>query len=223
MSAPAAGGDTAYVTLSTLSGATAATLSGVFSLAQVFHIVRRRSTAGLSDVAWLLLGLTFAAWLAWGLLQADLYLIATNAVSLAGTLWVLRRIHTDSGIPPARVAATAAAVSAAFALQLLGGTVGALLAVLAITGFIRARQQRTTRNAPDLSGVALSPWVISSVAQVVWWVHGLSADKVVLVVHAPFAIAANLALLLTVRRRRHELAVACVDDPTVATIPTTQP
>jgi uncharacterized protein with PQ loop repeat len=210
------------MTLSMLSGAVAAALSGVFSLAQVFHIVRKRSTAGLSDTAWLLLGLTFAAWLAWGLLQSDPYLIATNTASLAGSLWVLWRIHADFGIQTVRVAATAAAVGAAFLTQLLGGTAGALLAVLTITGFIRARQQRTARAAADLSGVAMSPWVISSVAQVVWWVHGLSADKVVLVVHAPFAIAANGALLLTVRRRRHELA-ATKSTGSDATLPASHP
>jgi uncharacterized membrane protein len=37
----------------------AAGLSGVFSLAQVLHIIRRKSTTGLSDVTWLLLVLTF--------------------------------------------------------------------------------------------------------------------------------------------------------------------
>ncbi len=192
--------------VSVFSGVLAATLSGAFSLAQVIHIARKRSTAGLSDVAWLLLGLTFATWLAWGLLQSDPYLIGTNAVSLAGTLWVLWRIHSDAGITLLRVFWAASATAVAFGLQLLGGTAGALLAVLAITGYIRARQQRTTRTAPDLSGVALSPWLISSVAQVVWCAHGLAAGKVVLVVHAPFAIVANVALLLTVRRRRRVLA-----------------
>jgi uncharacterized protein with PQ loop repeat len=194
------------VTFSVITGVLAAALSGVFSLAQVVHIVRKRSTAGLSDVAWLLLGLTFATWLAWGVLQSDPYLIATNTASLAGTLWVLWRIHSDSRITPLRVFWASAAVATAFGLQLLGGTAGALLAVLAITGYIRARQQRTTRTAPDLSGVAMSPWVISSVAQVVWWAHGLAAGKVILMVHAPFAIVANIALLLTVHRRRHRLA-----------------
>lgn len=191
--------------LDVLSGAVAAALSGVFSLAQVFHIWKKRSTAGLSDVSWLLLGLTFTAWLTWGALRADPYLIATNSVSLLGTAYVLWKIHRDSGIPVRRALGTALAASTAFAVQVLGGTAGALLGVLCITGFIRGRQQRTARNAPDLSGVALSPWVISSIAQVVWFVHGLSAGKVVLAVHAPFAIATNTALLWGVVRRRREL------------------
>lgn len=194
--------------LSVITGVLAATLSGAFSLAQVFHIVRKRSTAGLSDAAWLLLGLTFATWLVWGVLRADPYLIATNTASLTGALWVLWQIHCNAGIALAKVVRASVAVVAAFGLQLLGGTAGALLAVLTITGYIRARQQRTTRAAPDLSGVALSPWIISSVAQVVWWVHGLAAGKIVLVVHAPFAIAANVALMLTVQRRRHALATS---------------
>ena len=193
------------MSLSVITGVLAAALSGVFSLAQVIHIVRKRSTAGLSDVAWLLLVLTFATWLVWGLLQADPYLIATNTASLTGALCVIWRIHRNSHIALTKVIWAAAAVATAFGLQILGGTVGALLAVLAITGYIRARQQKTTRTAADLSGVSLSPWVVSSAAQVLWWVHGLTAGKVVLVVHAPFAIVTNVALLLTVRRRRREL------------------
>lgn len=116
--------------VSLLSGAVAADLSGFSSLAQAFHVVRARSTAGLSDVSWLLLGLSAAAWLTWGLLSYDPYLICSNTPSLA--VAALKRIHDDSSIPPQRVAATAAAVGAAFSLQLHGGTAGADISVVAL-------------------------------------------------------------------------------------------
>lgn len=190
---------------SAVTGVLAASLSGLFTLAQVIHIVRRRSTAGLSDVAWLLLVLLFATLLVWGLLQADPYLISTSAVSLTGALWVIWRIHRNSHIAMTKVVWASAAVAAAFGLQVLGGTAGALISVLTITGYIRARQQKTARTATDLSGVALAPWVISSAAQVLWFAHALAAGKVVVVVNSQFAFAANVVLLLTIQRRRREL------------------
>lgn len=193
------------MTLEVVSGVVAAALSGMFSLAQVFHIWKKRSTAGLSDVSWLLLCLTFTAWLTWGVLRADPYLIATNAASLLGTTYVLWAIRRDAGLPLRRVAGTVVVAGVAFALQVAGSTAGALVGVLCITGFIRRRQQRTVRQALDLSGVALSPWLISSVAQVVWFIHGVSAGKLVLAAHAPFAIAANTVLLWSVIQRRRGL------------------
>lgn len=92
------------MTLSILSGAVASALSGVFSLAQVFHIVRKRSAAGLSDVAWLLLG--------------DPYLIATNTASLAGnsstrpaapTRWssIVSPVPGGTGLAAALISSTA--------------------------------------------------------------------------------------------------------------------
>ncbi len=197
--------DTAHVSLSVVSGVLAAGLSGVFSLAQVLHIIRRKSTTGLSDVTWLLLVLTSTTWLAWGVLQADLYLISTNTASVAGASWVLWRIYRDERIAISKICRALAAVLVAFGLQILGGAAGALLAVLSITGYIRFRQQKTVRKAMDISGVALSPWVISSVAQVMWCVYGLTAGKIVLAIHAPFAIASNLALMYAVWQRRSEL------------------
>jgi uncharacterized protein with PQ loop repeat len=103
------------------------------------------------------------------------------------------------------VSGALAAVLVAFGLQILGGAAGVLLAVLSITGYIRFRQQKTVRKAMDISGVALSPWVIPSVAQVMWCIYGLTAGKIVLAIHAPLAIASNLALMYTVWQRRREL------------------
>jgi uncharacterized protein with PQ loop repeat len=188
------------------SGIAAATLSGTFSLFQVWHIAKERTTAGLSDTSWLLLTLSFSAWFIWGVLQRDPYLIGTNSASLAGSLWVLISIHREQRIKPAKLLKAAAAVTVAFVLQVAGGVAGALVAVFAITAVIRARQKHAVRSATDIGGVALSPWVISSVAQVVWFVHGVTAEKFVLTTHAPFAIATNVALLLAVHARRAELA-----------------
>jgi uncharacterized protein with PQ loop repeat len=197
--------DAAIVDVAQLAGLAAAVLSGVFSLVQVVHIARARSTGGLSAGSWLLLCLTFAAWLTFGVIQRDPYLIPTNASALAGALWVVWRIHRSQRIQGRQLLVTAAAVLSAFVLQLTGGVIGALVAVFSITAVIRARQGRSVRRASDVAGVALGPWIVSSTAQVLWFVHAVPSGKLVVATHAPFAIATNVALMATVVRRRRDI------------------
>lgn len=189
-----------------LCGFAGAVLSGSFSLTQVVRIARARTTAGLSEISWLLLALTFGTWLSWGILTHDPYQIVPNATSFVGAVWVLWRIHCDRPIRWRAAAATAAAVVLAFALQRLGGLLGALAAVFTVTGVIRARQVAAVRGASDISAVTLMPWLISSTAQVFWFIYGLSAARWVVALHAPYAIATNLLLILQVLRRRRHLA-----------------
>jgi uncharacterized protein with PQ loop repeat len=184
------------------TGVVAAALSSVFSAVQVAAVVRRGTTAGLSAVSWLMLCCTFAVWLAWGLLRRDAYLVPTNAFALAGAVWVVVRIHTESPVRVRVVAATVAAVGFAFVVQLVAGVAGALLSVFAVTGTIRAYQRRTIITATSIAGVSLMPWAVSSAAQVAWFVHAVAAGKVVVAVHAPFAVATNVALVCSVMRRR---------------------
>lgn len=190
------------VSFDVLSGVVASCISGVFSLAQVFHVVRRRSVAGLSDVSWLLLALSFATWLSFGLLTGDPYQVATNFPSLLGSLWVVWQIHKQFPIKSSNLLLTGAFAGGSLLLQIVGGVPGSLAAVLAVTGFVRFRQQRQIRSAPDVTGVAMSPWVVSSVAQVFWITHGWLTGNAVLLVHAPFAILINVLLLVEVHRRR---------------------
>jgi hypothetical protein len=51
------------------------------------------------------------------------------------------------------------------------------VAVFGVTSSIRLWQQRTVRSAPDVTGVAIAPWLISSGAQVVWFAHGVAGEK----------------------------------------------
>ena len=188
-----------------LFGLTAAVLSGTFPLGQVAHIAKNRTVAGLSDTSWLLLTLTFATWLTWGTLQHDPYLTWTNAASLTGAIYVLWKIHHTTPIPAHRLAGAALCVTTAFATQKLAGTTGAIISVYTITALIRTRQQHTTKTATDLGGITLTPWAISTLAQTAWLAHGIGAHKPILIAHAPFAIATNIALMTTITKRRTQL------------------
>ena len=177
-------------------------VSATLSFAQVRHIRASGSTAGLSDVSWLLLTLTYSSWLVFGVVNRDPYQIATNAFSLTGSLWVLARIHRDRRIPVGRIVVVAGVVLVSLLVQVFGGVAGSLVAVFGVTSAIRLWQQRTVRTAPDVTGVAIAPWLISSGAQVVWLAHGVAAGKLVVAAHAPFAIVTNLMLIAAVLRRR---------------------
>jgi hypothetical protein len=182
----------------------AAAVSATLSFAQVRHIRASGSTAGLSDVSWLLLTLTYSSWLVFGVVNRDPYQLATNTLSLTGSLWVLARIKRDRRIPVGRIIAVAGVVLASVLLQVFAGIIGSFVAVFGVTSSIRLWQQRTVRSAPDVTGVAIAPWLISSGAQVIWFAHGVAAGKLVVVAHAPFAVVTNLALIAAVLRRRRD-------------------
>lgn len=191
-----------------LLGVAAASTTAAVSLPQVFRTARSSSTAGLSDVTWLIMALTFSSWLLWGVVSRDLFVIATNVAALPGALWVLWRIGRDGGLSLGRAALSGLLALLALSAQALAGPVASLLAVSSLTIATRAVQLVKVRAARDISGVSPYPWVVSVVSQACWLGYGMLTSNLVVAAHAPLGAAANLALLHALRRRRIELSDA---------------
>lgn len=66
----------------------------------------------------------------------------------------------------------------------------------------RTMQTLKIRSSADISGVSAYPWIVSTVSQVFWLGYGISASNLVVAAHAPFAMTANLVLLLALHNRR---------------------
>lgn len=136
-----------------LLGAAAASTTAAVSLPQVFRTARSSSTAGLSDVTWLLMTLTFSSWLLWGVVSRDPFVIATNVAALPGALWVLWRIGVDGGLSLGRAALSGLLAFIALSAQALSGPFASLLAVSSLTVATRAVQLMKVRAARDISGM----------------------------------------------------------------------
>lgn len=75
--------------LATATGAAAALCSTASFAPQAWKIIRTRDTAAISGRMYVLTVAAFALWLGYGLLRADLALIAPNAVCLALSAFIL--------------------------------------------------------------------------------------------------------------------------------------
>lgn len=188
-------------------------LGAAMAVPQARKMLRTRSSEGVS-LTWAVVSATVnAGWGWYGLGVGDLGIVPVSVVSVLCYLVITALIVQQRGCRSELVtAATAATTVAGFAVAAgwFGGWAAAGVALGALYGVQLSPAVVSVYRAADVSGVAVSTWVIALAEAALWGVYGSVRADVGLVALAVSGVvmAALVLARLFVRRPRRAHAVA---------------
>lgn len=194
-------------TLAEVGVGTLAVVLGVGLAASQWHQART-STAGISSTAWALYLYVNLIGAGYGLAHHNWYLVVAGTAAAAFNLALLTHLARNRSF-----ASSGARYLAATAAACAGYQVGTnitwtpIIATLVVASFaLRIPQINKIRRSSHLEGISTLTWTLALVNNVVW-------STLSLLRHDTWWAAANIAtgvitatLLITLRRRRHQLA-----------------
>ncbi len=186
-------------------------LGGAMAVPQAHKLLRTRSTAGVS-ATWAAIGATVNVWWGvYGIAVGDLGIVPVSVVSVMVYVLIASVIVGASSASTTRVAArvigASVAVSAVPVIALgLDGWLTAGIALGALYGVQLSPAVVAVYRSIDVTGVALSTWVIALVEAALWGVYGLARIDVGIVTLAIVGVSMSGLVLgrLVVRRPRRQ-------------------
>lgn len=186
----------AGVSVVDLFGWACALFGSLLSLPQVVHLLRSRTSAGLSLTSWQLMLAANIGWTTHGIIADRVNIIVPNAVLLVCTVLVLRMIRLDRRQSWFAVTWLGLMVGVAcIAVDLVLGPVAFGLFVMGPLGLGALAQLRDLLRAPDLSGVSPGYLVVGFAGQFMWGAWALLAhERAVITAASIMAVFAGLNL-----------------------------
>lgn len=175
----------------------------LIGLPQVIHLLRSRSSAGLSLLAWYVWSGGAVAWLVHGLLILSPAQIIPNTVGVVTATLVLRLIQHDRGLAWGRSYAPALMLAAAgIAVRLLFGPLAFGLFMSVPQGIAVLGQFVDIVRCRDLRGVSPVYLGLMTLVQANWIVYGLLQPDVAAFVSSLVLTTTTAASLLWWALRR---------------------
>lgn len=191
-----------------LIGVPAAIASMAIGLPQLYRLLVRRDSAGVSVLTWWLTLCAGATWVAHNLRHGEVAAAVANGWSALTAAGIVYRCYADTRDQPFAVAGVvlgAVCVADAIAAVTMPDALGWIAAVIGMVMFVPQVKQVLTRATS--TGVSVGTWCLAIVASLLWAVYGVLHDDPAVV--APPVLTGSSALIIVVRvlaqrRRAHD-------------------
>ncbi|HSN43526.1 MAG TPA: hypothetical protein VLR88_05655 [Propionibacteriaceae bacterium] len=184
-----------------------AAVNATLSLPQVIHLLRVRTSAGLSLLSWQMMVAVHIPWVVHGVLYDRLNLAVPNALLLVSALLILRMIRADRGLRHLETYTLGAVAG------LLGVTVDVVVGAAAFGAVVTVpraigqfAQFRDLLRVRDIRGVSWVFLAVTVLVQFMWlsWAFAVN-DNAVKVAASTMAILGGANLLAYILRRTNVL------------------
>ena len=183
-----------------LVGIPAGIVSTSIGVPQLFRLLVRRDTAGVSVATWWLTAVAGLTWVGHNLRHDEVVAAITNGLSAAVAAAILYRCYRDSPGQPRGVLAIPLVIALVDAVVLMTAPdhLGWVAAGIGIVQFLP--QAKAVLTTDELSGVSLPTWCLAVVAAALWLTYGvLHSDPAI--VASPLVTGA-LSLVIVTRLLR---------------------
>lgn len=163
--------------MTTIVGWLAALTAITLGAPQVVRLIRTRSTAGLSIIAWQASLAISIAWTVHGVLIDALNMIVPNAFAAFPATGVLMLVMRERRLNPIRLFAPSAVIAAAMiATDLVFGSAGFGVVAVVVAATANAGQGLELVRSPSIAGVSPGFLMLQLANQAVWLVWALLVD-----------------------------------------------
>jgi uncharacterized protein with PQ loop repeat len=172
-------------------------VSTAIGVPQLFRLLSRRDTAGVSVATWWLTAVAGLTWVGHNVRHDEVVAAVTNGVSAAVAVAILYRCYHDSAAQPrsALVIPLMTAGVDVVVFLLAPDHLGWVAAGIGIVQFLP--QARAVLTTEQLSGVSLPTWCLAVIASALWITYGvLHSDAAII---ASPLVTGSLSLLIVAR------------------------
>ncbi len=192
-----------------VSGYLGAALGAAMVIPQMIRVVRNRTLAGVSSLAWSLTGLSCFTWLLYGVRTHEIPQIAGNVIIVTGAVMIALLVPS---VAPRRIRA-GALVAAMLALSLVA--VVALPTVLGLAAFgigVFSSWPQViasfTRDPSLRSAVSRGAWALRCGSQLAWLFYAVVIHDVAVTISACTLLTSAILVLAFERRRTAPVEIA---------------
>lgn len=155
-----------------------------FPALSAFTIFKRRSLEGVSPTAWLLVSLSAAVWLGYGISVGDAYQVVANAAISVCAVGIVAPLFKTNAVSRKVSISTIALTGLAFFTTVSGGLALSLAATTLVTVTAGVATLASVLASRSTKGVSAPAVVMSVISQSLWVLHGVRTSQPVLVATA---------------------------------------
>lgn len=173
-----------------------------FPALSAFTIFKRRSLEGVSPTAWLLVSLSAAVWLGYGISVGDAYQVVANAVISVCSVGIVAPLLKTNAVSRKVSISTIALTGLAFFMTVSGGLLLSLAATTLVTVTAGVATLASVLAARSTKGVSAPAVAMSVISQSLWVLHGVRTSQPVLVATAATGAAFFFLAAVALAARR---------------------